>query len=245
MPSAIPVEKIPPAPILWEFRGREEAEAKALRATAVAQQAAVTQARETLKQMPEPVMPPGLEDMLFRPEEVFDKAAEAMENFSIRAQSSAMILGDSFANAFAMMSSGAASAGDAISKSMLDALGQIATYWGQYFIGVGTAGMFIPGGQVMWGAVAKGAALMALGGTLSGLSGRIGGRGGGGYGGGGYGGYSSPVQEGGTPATQVIIIKGGDGESIDSALNRAGVDRALRNKLYELNRTGDLDFLNV
>lgn len=175
-------------------------------------------------------------------ERAFTGANRSMDRFTMHGQTSAMILGNSFGNAFAMMASGAQGAGDAISGALLGALGQIATYWGQYFIGVGTAAQFVPGGQIMWGAIAKGAALMALGGIISGLAGRGGGGGYGGGGYGGYGGYNAPGQ-GVTPATQIIIIRGGDGESIDSALNRAGVDRALRNKLYELGRTGDLDFL--
>lgn len=175
---------------------------------------------------------------------VYKEAAEAVEQFSWRAESAVMMMGNAFSNAFAMMASGAMGAGDAMTKSMLGALGQIARMWGQMLFLAGVGFGSLPGGWLAAQAIPAGLALMALGGTISGLAGGIGRGGGmGGYGGGYGGGYSGSAPGQVSPATQIIIIRGGDGESIDSALNKAGVDRALRNKLYELGRTGDLDFL--
>jgi len=162
------------------------------------------------------------------------------------------IMGGAFTNAFAMMASGASTAGDAIMGAMLGALGQIVTMWGLAILGIGAGMEFLPGMQLTGaGALAAGAALLALGGTIQGLAGGIGGGGGGGggYSGGGTSvstGYSTPMAGGG----QTIIIVSSDGRTsnggsdVGRALSTAGVPRDLARQVVQVSeesqRTGNI-----
>lgn len=148
---------------------------------------------------------------------------------------------DVIGTAFANMASGAMSAGDAIKSALLGALGQICMMWGQFFIAYGLGMQFVLGGQIAWGAVGKGAALMALGGSISGLAGRGGGRGGvGGYGGGAP--YASRGTAGATASPQIIIIQSNgrvdrtQGNLLEAG-TRAGLSRQTLNVVREQLRT--------
>lgn len=186
-------------------------------------------------------------------EKMFETTNQGMSQTASLAQDSALTIADSFAGAFAGMASGSQSAGDAIASAMLGALGQIAIMWGRFHVAQGLAMQFVPGGQVAWGEVAQGMALMALGGTLQGLAGRAGGRGGGGRGGGagGYGGGSSYSSgsggNSGNGGVSVFIVAPGGrvtggGRDIERGLRSAGIEgeqiRTLVQQIKHINRTG-------
>jgi len=143
-------------------------------------------------------------------------------------------------NFFQVWASGSMSAAEAMKRSMLSALAQIAIRQGQMYMLSGLAEMALSWGAKGGGAVAAGIALQALGGSMSGFAGRP--SGGGGYGGGaGYGGTSYGSQGGsGGGAPQVVVINTGGEGGLDAALGRAGVDRVLRNRIYEMQRSGSL-----
>jgi len=174
---------------------------------------------------------------------LFSGAMDRSSEKAIMLKNSAAMMGDAFGNAFAMMSSGATGAGDAMSKSMLGALGQIASMWGRFLMFTGTGLSFLPGGQTAAGAIGYGLALQALGGTISGLAGRVGGGAGSGGGYGGGGGYTG----GGQAATKLEIIvvdsagrTSDGGTDVRRALNRAGLDRQVIGVIEERLRSGQV-----
>ena len=191
-------------------------------------------------------------DVVLKNMENFEQAyigacGEVMDTTALL-QSSAVMMGDAFGNAFAMMASGAAGAGDAISKSMLAALGQVATMWGRALFLAGLGFSVLPGGWSAAQAIPAGLALQALGGAISGMAGRIGrggvisGGGGGGFRSSGRGGF----RETGMANTQVFIISPGQralsvpgsmaGRMIDETIG----DRAEARRIKEMIETGEV-----
>jgi len=179
----------------------------------------------------------------------FENMQEPLENLGTVAedlQDKYLGFGTALSGMFANITSGSASAGQAMKKAMLSALAEMAMKKGEFWVLEGAAQLAAmnPGGAVM---IAKGLAMMALAGGLAGgasRGGRSGAAGGGGYSGsgttagfGGYGNYNSG------PRIVVITADGrniASGTNVDTVLSRAGIDRQLRNRILEQSRTGAL-----
>jgi len=158
-----------------------------------------------------------------------------------------LMLGDTISTMFADIASGASSAGEAIKRALLGALSQLALKKGEFWILEGWAQMASgnPGGGVM---VAKGIAMMALGGGLAGFA-ASGGRGGGSVGGGGGGG--TPYRTNGTTGSTKIIIIGQNartydgGQNLGRALTNAGLDRSFQRQVIEAIKENNRGGVNV
>jgi hypothetical protein len=98
---------------------------------------------------------------------------DAMEEFKTTATAAAQSLGQGVSKAFSDMIDHQGSFGKAMTEATFKMIAQMAEQWGAYYIALGMADLFAPGGQAIGaGEIAAGLGLEALGGVLGGLGSR-------------------------------------------------------------------------